>query len=1318
MGTKYNFFVESDFVIRCYEAIFNKMEVNSIQFGILSDDDIVHMSACVVNKTSLTAEYGSVYDPRMGCVQNGEICATCGEDLWSCSGHFGMIELNTPIVIFHKQVVTLLRCVCLDCCRLLAIPSPKLKSFDRIVDFLHNISSCPYCETQVPDIKFVAADATITVTRKNKVTKTKVTSEIQPPQIKRIFDALPEEDVAMLMVDTSMVHPKNYVLTKFPVVPTCCRPKMNAGDSVSDDDLTLMLVDIIKANNYIADHAPTDDPIAYAKAVDMIKIRTLSYCNNSRGRSIHTTNHRPLTGIADRLNGKKAMMRQSLTGKRCDRTIRTVLGPDPTLKLDQVAIPEEIANVITIPEYVTPLNIDRLTNLVNKGRASTIIKQNGTKINVAYARISRGTKLTHTDTVIRKDVGDIPVLDCKMRLYETDLVKHQNGTIEPVKLPVTKQLTLTPGDKVERYLKDGDPVYLNRQPTLHRNGMLGMRAVIKPGRTLRFNLAINKGLNADFDGDEGNIFCCESQGAHAELLNIVNVKDHMLSAQTNKPEQCLVQDSLLAAYLMTCKPQPMDRDDFMYCLARTNKSHLFKPAKSYDARDLFTYILPADFNAVYPKMKIVRGKVVEGYFDKTSLGTTTNSIIRLLHIDHGKEVAAEFIDNIQFLAHAWLEGHPFSIGIDDCLITEQKKVEEIKEIVQKYFIEASVASRTVSSANVREAKISMALNKAKDLGLKIAKDALSSDNKIKDTVISGSKGDFFNIAQTTGLLGQQNLHNARPAPTLTNRKRTMIHYPHVIIDNDQKYESRGFVQSSFIGGLNPKEMWFHAMTGREGMINTAMETARSGYIQRSFIKIAEDLKVAYDGTVRDAKGGLHQFSYNMGYEPSLVSFKNNIPVPVEFDRLTERLNCTGKEDIRNLTQEEVENIIQQCEPKTMKANIPHEIYESIWGKQERILRRELECACIAADKYQEFERIVTEKYSTALIAPGESVGIIGAQSIGEKQTQTTLNTFHTAGKLQYNGVERFEEILKMTKSLRMPMMSIYLNKKYDNAEELRNEIGCSIVGLTLDDVTQRIEKLCENSWRLHLKKSKLFSVRLSPDQICDVVTSTFDTVDIDLDSSLTLVVSINQREKKKRKEQSDSQITGSTISSAKKETTIKQVMDTLVCGIEGIKAMHLDMDDNNELYILTEGSNYKKMLCHPQVDIKRLYTNDIWSVYNCVGIAATRRMLLEDIKRCVVGVNDCHPRLLVDKMTYTGTPCSITRYTMKINAVGPLSKATFEQTVEILTNAAFRGEIDTLSGVSACIVAGKQIRAGTGAIDCLVDWKAIEGERSEDVCYY
>lgn len=1297
------------------------MEVKSVQFGILSDEDITQMAVCVINKSSLTPDYGTIYDPRMGAVQNGEICVTCGMDVWSCYGHFGMIELNVPIILFHKQVVALLKCICMQCYRVIGIPPENLTTLCGAMNYLHTLTTCCHCDCIIPDIKFIATDVSITATFKNKSTKSKSSIIVHPQLVKRIFDSVPITDVPLLRMDTSMVHPKNYVLTKFPVIPTCCRPKMNAGDTVSDDDLTLMLIDIIKANIYIGDHSPTEDPIAYEKAVETIKIRTLSYCNNSRGRSTHTTNHRPLTGIADRINGKRAMMRQNLTGKRCDRTARTVIGPDPTLKLDEVIIPQEIANILTVPEYVTPLNITHLTQCVNKGLASTIIQADGLKLNVFHARVVKGTKLKHTDTIIRENVGEIPVLDCKMKLLSTDMIKHVNGNKDLVILPTIKPLILNIGDKVERYLRDGDFVYLNRQPTLHRNGMLGMKAIIKPGKTIRFNLAITKGLNADFDGDEGNIFCCESQGARAELGNIVSVKDHMLSAQTDKPEQCIVQDSLLAAYLMTYKETLMNRSDVMQCLFRTNKYHLYSHTNTkFTSKDLFTYIFPNDFTAKYPKLHIKNGRIIEGYLDKTSLGTTACSIIRLLHLDYGKEVAAEFIDNIHYLTHAWLELNPFSIGIDDCLITDTHKINDIKDNVQKYFIEATVASNNISSRVVREAKISMALNKAKDIGLKIATDALATDNKIKDTVISGSKGDFFNIAQTTGLLGQQNLHNVRPYPTLTNRCRTMIHYPHVITDNDQKYESRGFVQSSFICGLNPKEMWFHAMTGREGMINTAMETARSGYIQRSFIKICEDLKIAYDGTVRDAKHGIHQFMYgNMGYEPSLVSHKNNDIFPIDFERLVTRLNGSST-SLRALTQQEIEDIINKCQPLTSKKYLPTDIYNSIWIKQETLLRRELSHILVANDKYDEFSRNVIHSYGKALIAPGESVGIIGAQSIGEKQTQSTLNTFHTAGKLQYNGVERFEEILKMTKTLPTPMMTIYFRQKYKTPEQLREAVGSSIVGLTLDDVSMRLEQLTEETWRVTLKKSVLYSIYLSPDDICSVIETTFDPIiSTEIDSPLSIKVTINPHDQKSRKcaDNSESSI---ICNSKAKNITIKSVMDLRICGIDGIKAMHLDKDDMNEFYIVTEGSNLKKLLCHPLVDIKRLYTNDIWAVYECLGIVATKKMLIEDIKRCVSGVNDCHPRLLVDKMTYTGKPASITRYTMKQNAVGPLSKATFEQTVDILTNAAHNAEIDNLTGVSASIVTGKQIRAGTGAIDCIVDWKSIIGknEHKNEVYYY
>lgn len=1296
--------------------------VKSVQFGVMGDADILAIATCKIDQPLMSVERNGVYDLRLGCTRNDTICPTCGENVWKCSGHFGYIDLATPIILFHKQVVCLLKCVCFECCRLIAsereLRLHNITGFDRTISYLHTLSCCGHCKWPTSDIKYVAVDGTIVSTAKYK--QQKIQKTIDPSFVKRIFDSLSDSDVKLLCLDEKVVHPRNYVLTKFPVLPTCCRPKMCAGENICDDDLTLMLVEILKANAYILSHEKSVDPQAYNKAVDIIRTRTLAYCDNSRGKVTHNTNHKPMTGIKERINCKTGLVRQNLMGKRCDRTARTVIGPDPTLTLDQVVVPKDIANVLTLPEIVTPMNIDRLTLLVNTGKASTIIKKAGVKINVHHARTVRGTKLSHSDVVIRGN-QEIAVLDCKMQLMNYDKIRRSDMSVVDAVLPKNKHIELAVGDTVERYLTDGDPIYLNRQPTLHRNSMLGMRAVIKPGKTLRFNLAVTKELNADFDGDEGNMFCCESLQASAEMIHLVNAKEHMLSAQIPKPEHCFVQDSLLAAYLMTARPVPITVGTFEDILFRTNKYHLYKrdATRRLFTKDLFSYILPSDFFYNTKTLKIENGSIISGYFDKSSLGSTSNAIVKLLRMEYDKHVAADFIDNLQFITNAWLESTSFSIGFDDCM-GNRMVLNDIKQNVQKFFIEAKVVSKSVANHEIREAKVNMALNKAKDLGLRIARDAMTNDNKIVDTVTSGSKGDFFNIAQITGLLGQQNLNNCRPTPTLTNNTRTLIHYPHVIFNSDQEYESRGFIQSSFLGGLNPKEMWFHAMTGREGMISTALKTASSGYIQRSCVKLNEDLKVAYDGTVRDAAGGIHQFSYgNMGFDPSVVSADL---LPVDFDRVVYKLNNKSKESHLKLTDDEITSIIMRC---SFRHPIPEEIKQSIWSKHEKKLRHELSKVKIASDMRHTFADIIVEKYITAQACPGECVGIIGAQSIGEVQTQSNLNTFHTAGKLQSVGIERFEELLKLTKTLKQSRMTIYFKNRFESSSQLRETIGSSIVYRELNDVIHDVESLDPENYkhriRFRFKKDSLFEILLSPDKIMEAIESTFNGTECECEPMAIIVnvkrVMARSRSKAKKDESSltideDKQ----RILEGNVDTIINDLKKCQLCGIVGIKAMYVDKNADGEFFVVTDGSNLKKMLAHPLVDIKRLYTNNVWETYECLGIAATKIMLLKDLKECVSNVNDCHVRLLAEKMTFKGRPSSITRYTMKTNNVGPLSKASFEQSVDIIQNAAFRGEIDKLNGVSASIIAGNHVRVGTGMMDLLVDWEKYD-KNTPDVYY-
>jgi DNA-directed RNA polymerase beta' subunit len=1324
-----------------------KAEIKSIKFGIMGDQDILARSVCEINKPTLNIELGSVYDPRLGVCTPGELCETCKKDIWVCTGHFGHISLNVPIIIFYKQVAAMLKIFCCKCSRLLItdkeIEMLGLKGYDKIAAHITNfITTCKIenCGEIQPKIKYDLKDNVITFVSKNKTSQ--LATLMQPEKIKMIFDRIPDSDVALLGVDTKLFHPKNLVLTKFPVIPVNCRPRVIAPDSISDDDLTIILVDIIKNNLLLFKNTVNE------KARAILKFKTLTYCDNSKNIAVHTTNHRPITGLKERITKKNGHVRQNLMGKRCDRTARTVVGGDPTLKLGQVGVPYEIANIITIPEYVTPLNIAELTSLVNTpNKTSVIIKPTGVKLSVSRSRIKPGTVLNHGDKIIR-DGATIIVTDCKIPIQQNDIIMRNDKRI-PTILPVIRPITLEIGDKVERFLKNGDWLLLNRQPTLHKNSMQGMEVVLLPGKTFRVNLAITPGFNVDFDGDEFNAFFFQFPESVAELKFISAAKYNILSAQSNKPEIFIVQDSLLGAYLMTKTVTEIGRKNFQNCLMRISHNYDYesrlrqirymrKEADNvFTSHALYGFLFPPDFHystkVKEQGVQIEYGILMSGFLDKTTLKGTKKSLIRVLCMEYDENIASTFVDNIQFLTNAFLEIYPFSIGIKDCLINSQENSDEIKTQTKKYFAEATMVCTSTDIPYIRENRVNIELNKAKDLGLSIAKKSLLPDNNFIDTVTSGSKGDYFNIAQITGLLGQQNINSKRPAPTLTNRTRTLIHYPEVIQEDEMKYRSRGFISSSFIEGMQPDEMFFHAMSGREGMTKTAMGTATTGYIQRSITKIFEDLTIAYDNTVRDSSNNMYQYAYGgHGFDPSKIDIDDltDEVSPVNFERLANKLNkgvldekMENEEIPTFLDIEEIDEIIESCKLQSTSAlnfafnRINNKLYDNLSSKLKQIR--------LLPSKIPAFKDYVIKKIHAARATPGDAVGIICAQSIGEKQTQSTLDTFHTAGKLVINSGNRLEEILNMNKKLKVKTCSVYFRQKYETANELRQAIGCSLTSVYFKNIYTHlmIERASEGADNLEwlitytLNLPVLFQNRLNPSKICQILKKKISHIIRDCvftPSTITLFLAstyvntlegyANMAEGHVGGHSSRSRDPHSVIT-----TSIKTELNSLLLvGIQGIYKTHLQYDNElEEWYIVTEGSNLKKLLIHPLVDPKRVYCNDLWEVFDVLGLIGLRKLLINDLKKIVDGVTSIHIRLLVDKMTSKGKPLSITRYTMRNNDVGPLSKSTFEEAMDILINAAIRTEEDKMKGVSAAIIAGNRAPVGTGCFGLHIDYKKI-----------
>ncbi len=603
----------------------------------------------------------------------------------------------------------------------------------------------------------------------------------------------------------------------------------------------------------------------------------------------------------------------------CNQTGRTVIGPDPTLKLGQLGVPYEMAETLTFPERVTAFNIKKLQDLVNEGKVDSILKPDGiTRINLK--RFRRGSRLINGDIIIR-GMERITVVSGRELVMEGDKVERNGELVDKI-IPANRNYNISEGWIVERQLQDGDYVLLNRQPTLHKASMMAMQVVVKPYKTLRMNLAITKPFNADFDGDEMNIHAPQSIESMAELKMLSAAQWNLISAQSSKPNMAIVQDSLLGAYRMTLGDQKISKSQFFNISEKLDLEDVFtdriehirsilkekgKKTNVFTGKGLISLFLPKDLlyekkndaNPKEPTVKIYKGVLYEGTLDKSILGSAYNSLIQIINKEYGAEKAAHFIDCVQFVTNEWNLIKLFTVGLGDCLVSSEDKQQEINDVIKKCYIEAEGIKSTTNHEGIREMRVNAVLGKAKDVGLRIAKDSFSKDNNFLSTVKSGSKGDFFNIAQVTGLLGQQNLKGSRIPLYLNNGRRSLPHYPFENLSPEMEYESRGFISSSFINGLNPREFYFHAMSGREGISDTAMGTATSGYMQRRIVKLTEDIKIHNDGTVRDATGHIYQIVYGEnGLDPTCTVKVNGEQEFCDISRMVAKLNMKEEDKLK------------------------------------------------------------------------------------------------------------------------------------------------------------------------------------------------------------------------------------------------------------------------------------------------------------------------------------------------------------------------------------------------------------------------------------
>lgn len=1094
--------------------------ITKVIFGILSPDRIKLKSVCEIYKhiTSYKNLEGTLMDPRLGPIERGQICTTCAYTYKECNGHFGHVNLAKPVYLIQylTAIIKLLGCFCNRCSAFLLnkhdptilkeIQMRKGKGrFSYVLEKAAKVKACPNCAAAQPKYskskEGIAVIQAVYKDKNNDAPPITINPEIAHTILKRVSD----EDVELCGLNPKYSRPEWAIWTVMPVPPPAMRPSVKSeSGKVSDDDLTHKLNDIIKFNNQL--RIKLDEPTKQSYIDDcwqVLQYHVATYIDNEISNIPKATHRsgRPLKTIRQRIKAKEGRFRGNLMGKRVDGSARSVITADPNLSLDEVGVPEKIARNLTYPEYVTPYNITQMTQLVRNG-----------------PNVYPGAK---------------------------SFKRKQDGAKKNLKFFENRDdIKLEPGDIVYRHLMDNDWVLFNRQPSLHKMSMMAHRAKVLPGNTFRLNPNVCSPYNADFDGDEMNLHLPQTLEAVMELKYLASVATQIVSPQSSQPVMGLIQDSLLGINLFTKKAK-LTLPELMRMVGWINSYSGKLPFPKQDGANprwgseqmMSLFLPPITYTKKFKDkpdadINIQGGHMTSGILDKSTVGSKGNSLFHITWNDYGPLTTRDFFDNINNIANLWLQMSGFSVGISDCFVGQgvindvsntikKAKIDAVKQIesVNLGTHEAGSDPKTIKDKFPTD--MITLLNGCRGAVEKITHKGLDQNNAINTMVTSGSKGNANNIVQIVSMLGFQEVEGTWITEQLY--RRTL---PHFHRDNLTP-EAHGFVENSFMSGLSPSEYWFHAQAGRVGIISKAIKTAETGYIQRKLIKAMEDLRVCYDGTVRNANGIIIQTVYgNDGFDASYhenqkLTFLNynkaklekefkHLPsdqidrvltkeaydsfiknqdrdtiLTEEFAKLNEYYNYLKNDVYKSSIPENVKcpinfarmilNVANKFDlHKEKTANIdPVYIVQQVNALRKQMVVDPNEkinyCSTILINSlmithlssksliykhkfnkvaFDYLIKLVFVTFMRVLINPGDNVGLIAAQSIGEPATQMTLDTFHNIGSSSKvtvsSGVPRLRELLNLTHNLKTPsitaqVLDIYLENAKDKSQQFNAE---------------------------------------------------------------------------------------------------------------------------------------------------------------------------------------------------------------------------------------------------------------------------------------
>ena len=825
-------------------------QVSSIIFGMMSPRIIKKMASAKIVTPELYDKEGypvdgGLMDVRLGVIDPGLKCKTCGSKLKECIGHFGYIEMARPIV--HIKLITmilnLMRCSCKECGRIL-IPQNKIdkynSQFDEVeeqsgletrrraihetVATMKTINKCPHCNARQQKIVLEKPYTFMEGDRK-----------LSPIEIRARLEKISDDDCRVFGINPEVARPEWAILTVLSIPPVTMRPSitLETGER-SEDDLTHKLGDIVRINQRLFENINAGAPeIIIEDLWDLLQYHVTTFFDNEVAQ-LPPARHRsgqPLKTITDRIKSKEGRIRHNLAGKRTNFSSRTVISPDPNIGLNEVGVPMIVAMKLTIPERVTEWNMKYLKEFLKRGPKN----------------------YPGSNYVIRPDGKKKKITD---ETHESILEEVQPGYI------------------IERHLMDGDIAIFNRQPSLHRMSMMAHKVRVLTDKTFRLNPAVCHPYNADFDGDEMNLHIPQTEEARAEAETLMLVNTQLVSPRYGLSVIGCIQDSVSGNYLLTKKEEiPRERAvQILASVGMTDFSRLPKK-KMVSGREVFSVLIPSDFefsgkskeNKEEGSVMITGGQLVKGVMDAANLGQGAGLMLRNIHKRYGQEQALDILSMMFKTGVMSLADHGFTVSLGDIDLPQQSN-KAIQETLDKAYIEVDSLIDAYHRKDMQafpgktlretlELRILEALNRARnDTGAIVQKNSKTFTGTAVMTR-SGGRGNPINLAQMSACVGQQALRGKRIDIGFTNRSLSAFK------KNDLSPAARGFIASGFKKGLKPAEFFFASMTGRDSLMDTALRTPKSGYLYRRLANSMQDLKIEYDHTVRDAGGKIVQFTY-------------------------------------------------------------------------------------------------------------------------------------------------------------------------------------------------------------------------------------------------------------------------------------------------------------------------------------------------------------------------------------------------------------------------------------------------------------------------